>query len=465
MTRRVDAAQLERFLAIIERHLGLQLHEAGHRALEDALVRRMAARGFRRPDAYLDTVDAEEVRRIAEAVTITETYFLRDRSQLQALAEVVIPSLAHARRIRILSAGCASGEEPYSIALVLRETLPDIDQWQITLRGVEVNPAMLRQAARGRYTSWALRETPPEIVQRYFRRTDGQFELDPSVRSMVTFQEQNLVQGDPATWAPGSWDVVFCRNVLMYLAPEMVRAMIGRVEQALDRGGFLFVGHAETLRGLSEAFEVCHSGAAFYYRLRGAPQPPPPIPNVEPRPKAAELPQAPPPRAIAVPNGELAHVTELMRQERYHEALQTIRALDASSPGARVLEALLCAHAGDLQRAATLCAAILAADPLDSRAHYVRALALEQSGDRVQAVDLYRTAAFLDPSFAMPRLHLGLLARRAGDDAAARRELGRALVLLEQEDPARIALFGGGFGRGALMALCRAALAEVGGDR
>jgi chemotaxis protein methyltransferase CheR len=455
---------------VIHRHLGLQLNEVPSQVLEDALLRRTSSRGYRRADLYLDDVDAEEVRWIAEAVTVTETYFLRERAQLQALADMVIPSLAHRRKIRILSAGCASGEEPYSIALVLREILPDIDRWEITLRAFDVNRAMLRQAARGRYGAWALRETPPAIVERYFRRTDGHFELAQSVRSMVAFEEQNLVHDNPGLWAPGSWDAVFCRNVLMYLAPEVASAAIDRMAMALDRKGFLFIGHAETLRGVSEAFEVCHSAGAFYYRLRGgearlaADRAAPPA-AVSPPPPAAALPPPLPPRPISVPRPELSHVTELMRQERYREALETVRAVDASSPGARVLEALLCAHAGDVQRAAALCGAILDADPLHAGAHYVRALTAEQSGDRAQAADLHRTAAFLDPSFAMPRLQLGLLARRSGDEASARRELGRALVLLEQEDPSRLALFGGGFGRTALMALCRAALSELGGDR
>ena len=473
MRRQLDAADLERFRAVIHRHLGLQLHHAASQLLEDALFRCMASRGYRHPRAYLESVDAEEVRRIAEAVTVTETYFLRDRAQFQALAEVVIPTFARARRIRILSAGCASGEEPYSIALVLRETIPDIERWSITVQAVDVNPAMLRHAARGRYTSWALRETPPAIAERYFRRTDGHFEVAESVRAMVTFDEQNLVHGDPRTWAPGSWDVVFCRNLLMYMAPEVARAVIARAATALERGGFMFVGHAESLRGLSDAFDVCHSVGAFYYRLREEAEPstgaagPPAVSSAEvtSRPTRAELRSPPEPKPIVVPSRELSHVTELMRQERYREALEAVRALPAPSADARLLEALLCAHAGDLEGAASLCAQIIEAHPLDSAAHYVRALTLEQSGDRAQAADRHRTAAFLDPAFAMPRLQLGLLARRSGDEASARRELGRALVLLEREDPARIALFGGGFGRAALMALCRAALADIGGER
>lgn len=470
MRRRTTAAHVEQFRQLIRRRLGLEMDLAHAPALDEVLYRRMGSTGHREADGYLRSVNAHELRRIAEEVTVNETYFLRDRGHFQVLAEEIVPSRAHARTLRILSAGCASGEEPYSIAIVLREILPDIASWDISIRGIDVNPAKLEHAARGRYGPWALRDTPPEIVERHFRRAGSDFEVHEAVRGMVTFDEQNLVDDDGRSWWPRTWDVVFCRNVLMYLSPEVARGVVARAALALDRGGVLFTGHAETLRGLSEKFDLRERGGTFYYRLRedgacarnerrredsasSAARPPHPL--------------SPPPVRIDARVGEgprpgngsrLELVVELMRYERYQEALQAVRGIapadgDACEP--RVLEALLSAHAGNLQHAASVCAEVLGRDPLNAQAHHVLALSLEQSGDRDQAAQRHRTAAFLDPSFAMPRLRLGLLARRAGDEAGARRELARALILLEQEDPARIALFGGGFGRAALMALCR----------
>jgi chemotaxis protein methyltransferase CheR len=128
-----------------------------------------------------------------------------------------------------------------------------------------------------------------------------------------------------------------------------------------------------------------------------------------------------------------------------------------------LLRAVLLTHGGDLVAAETLCREVLALDELSSGAHYLTALCREDAGDRPGALEHDRIAAYLDPTFAMPRLHLGLLARRAGDHAAARGELGEALSLLEREDPLRLLLYGGGFGRPGLLALCRAELRAEGG--
>ena len=135
----------------------------------------------------------------------------------------------------------------------------------------------------------------------------------------------------------------------------------------------------------------------------------------------------------------------------------------ARDPDALLLRAVLLSHSGQLDAAEKVCAELLAQDDLDAGAHYLLALCREGAGDRQGARDHDQAATYLDPGFAMPRLHLGLLARRAGDREGARRDLASALALLEQEDAARLLLFGGGFRREALIALCRAELVSAGG--
>jgi chemotaxis protein methyltransferase CheR len=126
---------------------------------------------------------------------------------------------------------------------------------------------------------------------------------------------------------------------------------------------------------------------------------------------------------------------------------------------------VLLTHGGDLSAAQTVCREVLAIDEMNAGAHYSLALCREGVGDRAGAIDHDQTAAYLDPAFALPRLHLGLLARKSGDRAAARRDLSEALMLLEREDASRLLLFGGGFSRDALIALCRAELMECGESR
>jgi chemotaxis protein methyltransferase CheR len=491
--------EIERFRAIVERRLGLAFEDGKLGFLGDVLARRLDATGLDR-DRYLNELEharvGDELGAIAQELTVGETYFFRNAEQFRALVEVALPDRIRAqrsaRRLRILSAGCASGEEAYSIAIAARELLPD-PAWDIAIRAVDVNPAALERARRAVYTAWALRETPTEPQRRYFRTTGRETRLDDAVRGSVVFEHRNLAAGDAELWVPASYDVIFCRNVIMYFALDQQRALVERIADALAPGGYLFLGHAETLRGLSQRFHLCHSHNTFYYQRRDHDEPeleaahPGPVrmmPLAVPLAEvvdhsgswvdvireAAERVEALTARSPAHPAAparwDLAGVFELMQRERFGEALELVRGLppeSARDPDVLLIQAVLLVHAVRLDAAEEVCRRLLAIDELAAGAHYVLALCREGVGDRNGAEHHDQTAAYLDPTFAMPRLHLGLLARRAHDRSTARRELGQALVLLQREEPSRLLLFGGGFHRDALIALCRAELAACGG--
>jgi chemotaxis protein methyltransferase CheR len=164
--------------------------------------------------------------------------------------------------------------------------------------------------------------------------------------------------------------------------------------------------------------------------------------------------------------GDLGSAVELLKRERYEDALAVIHGLpaeDARDPDVLLLRATLLTHGGRLGEAERVCAQLLSLDEMNAGAHYLLALCREGRGEPAGARSHDQVAAYLDPGFAMPRLHLGLLARRAGDRETARRELAQALELLRREESARLLLFGGGFSRDALIALCRAELVVCGG--
>jgi chemotaxis protein methyltransferase CheR len=493
----VARPDLERFRAAIVRRIGLQFDDAKLGFLGEVLQRRLGKPG-RSIDAYLRGLEGQsasgEIAALARELTVGETYFFRNNEQFRALADVVLPERMRARRahgiLRLLSAGCASGEEAYSMAIVVRESMAD-PSWKVVIRAVDLNPAMLEKAARARYSSWSLRDTPPDIQRKWFQADGRELILESSVRAAVGFGNGNLASDDPGLWQPATYDVIFCRNVLMYFAPEQMRAVIARIAHSLAPGGFLFLGHAETLRGVSDAFHLRHSHETFYYERKESSElarPPSfwPAPAAVPGsapvvpldgawvdtireatarvaalvPATANAPVAPP-----VLPWDLAPALDLLRKERFAEALDHVRtgppALE-KDPDVLLLEATLLAHSGQLVAAEDACLRLLLIDELNAGAHYLLALCREHSGHRERAGEHNRVAAYLDPSFAMPRLHLGLLARRAGDRNAARRELAQALVLLRREDASRLLLFGGGFSREALMALCESSLKECG---
>lgn len=500
-----DANEVERFREAIARSLGLHFEDAKLGFLADVLRRRLEATR-QRPEAYLARLEGgssgDDVRALAEELTVGETYFFRHFEQYQAFAEIALPDRLQAARaagvpLQILSAGCASGEEPYSLAIAVQNAIDRPAGVAIT--GVDVKASAIERATRGRFSAWVLRETPPDVQRRWFREEGRDFVLDEAVRSAVRFDVCNLADERADLWQPESRDIVFCRNVLMYFTPAGAEALVNRLACSLRPGGYLFLGHAETLRGLSNDFHLRHTHGTFYYQRRdelsfGAGQvsaqaregsirpgmlaPVADATWVETIRRASERIEAlvsapdherwpserPAPRST--PAWEIGLVLELLREERFAEALGL---MDAFPPEAGqdleilLLRAVLLTHSGQLAEAEDACARLLTLDELNAGAHYLRALCREGVGDRRGALHHDQVAIYLDPTFAMPHVHLGVLGRRADDRATARREFGQAIVLLQKEDASRLLLFGGGFSREALVAMCRAELNGSGG--
>ncbi len=506
MTAPFDSSDLARFRAAVASHLGLQFEDARSNELA-AVFERLCVASDGGAAAYLARLERARLRRrdlhaLARQLTVGETYFFRNPDQLRAFAEAVLPERRAARAsqahhasqmsgpcVRILSAGCASGEEAYSLAIIAREC--GAPRGEVTITGVDVNAAALERAAEGRYSAWSLRETPADVRRRWFREVGRDYAVAPSIRAEVRFEERNLAAPEPDLWLSESYDVIFCRNVLMYLTPETVRAVVARMKQALAPGGYLFLGHADSLRELSQEFSLRNTHGTFYYQRTTAEACGPAGSIAPPRPSSRppggewaetvrrsterirELSEQPAVRP-SCPGPEpgsgspLAESMALLARERFAGALECLDRLpehEASAPDVLLVRAILLTHQGQLEAAERACSKLRAGGADSAGAHYLLALCREGVGDRTGALENDRVAAALDPGFAMPRLHLGLLARRSGDLRAAQRELGQALDLLAGEDAERIRLFGGGFTREALTRLCRAELRAAGGAR
>lgn len=493
----LEPGDLERFRMIVLERLGLKFEDREMERLEDVLVKRSTETGHRSAGAYLqawETADGnrEEQRWLAHALTVPETYFFRHPDQFAAFAEVALPGVASrhtdGRPVRILSAGCAGGEEAYTLAILVRERLGDPTWREVEILGIDINAQLLGKAREGRYSEWSLRATPEHRRRQSFWREGRVYVLNDAIRSMVRFEERNLVEEDVAFWSPGRFDIAFCRNVMIYFPAQTVRAVIERISRALAPGGYLFLGPSETLRGVSHDFHLCHTHDAFYYRKR---QPGEQEAEAGARPAASETAAEQPwmdvigraaqrvatltedrqgdaeeKSVVAKGEWDLGRAKELLAQERFHDAAAALGALPAEAqrdPDAMLLRAAVLAHAGKMEEAERVCEQVLREDELNAGAHYVTALCREHSGDREAAARHDQTAVYLDPTFAMPRLHLGLLEKRAGNRDAAMRELSGALELLGREDAARILLFGGGFSRETLVQLCQAELERLRG--
>lgn len=509
---------LERLRALITERLGLVIADADVEQLSTALQQRLRASECPDAEEYLHRLadlpgTEKELYTLGAHLTVGETFFFRHQEHMQAFIELAVPESLQRRgdgALRILSAGCASGEEPYTLAMLLRQYAPTV---HATIHAFDLNKSALTKAAGGRYSPWSLRAVSDEVRERWFRTDGRDFVLDASIRRMVHFEQQNL-SGD--AWAQGEaagYDIIFCRNVLMYLHPAAVRAVVARCAALLPREGFFFLGHAETLRGVSHAFHLREYSGSFVYQrraedqldreadavatltrsisnhgakhLQAASMPDADsswieaiqqssrritaLQTAEKSPRAVHAGSAvspPTPLSAMTRNNCLTSVFELFCAERYTEALEYLQresACAVSDPDVLLLHAVMLINGGKSEAAEQLCETLLAHDEFHPGAHYLLALCREQAGDIAGAMHLDRTAIYLDPNFAMARLHLGLLYRHAGERATARLELRGALERLEQEDAARLLIFGGGFSREALMQLCCAELRACGG--
>ncbi len=215
-------------------------------------------------------------REVVELMVTNETYFFRDVVPFEALHQVVIPSLAEARRkarsLNFWSAACSTGQEPYSIAMLLCEEFQRLSAWDIRIIASDISRQVLKRAHEARYTAYEVgRGLQPHLLAKYFQAKEGEpgdWTLRDKVRGMVAFHELNLLGDWPAL---PTMDVVFLRNVLIYLDASEKRRLLGRVRQLLAPDGFLFLGGAETTLNLDDHFERVLIERAGCYRLRRQP--------------------------------------------------------------------------------------------------------------------------------------------------------------------------------------------------
>lgn len=199
-----------------------------------------------------DFLSEAEFDVLSKHLTVGETYFFREKSALRLFREKIIPQLIRERagkhqHIRIWSAGCSSGEEPYTLAMILNEEMQDLNRWKIDILATDINADALRRAKTGIYTPWSFRETSDEMKKKYFSPVGSCFEINSQIKNMVSFEKLNLAKDDfpSANNHTHNFDIVFCRNVLMYFMPETAKEIARRFYLALNENGWLITSQVE----------------------------------------------------------------------------------------------------------------------------------------------------------------------------------------------------------------------------
>ena len=277
---RVDLKDEEfRLLAsFIHEHAGLHFDDSNRFLLESRLQNRLREHHF---DSFLkyyhymlfhkDRVD--EINAMLDVITTNETYFFREKNQLDALKEDILPDLARekasARRLRIWSAGCSTGEEPYTLAIILSESGLFDDSWKVDIIGTDISQRVLRTARKAVYAPSSFRTTDDGFVKRYFTKTqDGKYSLDESIRSMVHFGHVNLMD-EKMMGLVGECDIIMCRNVIIYFDGDAKARVVNSFFRKLVPEGYLLLGHSESLMNITTVFKLKHLTRIMVYQKPG----------------------------------------------------------------------------------------------------------------------------------------------------------------------------------------------------
>jgi chemotaxis protein methyltransferase WspC len=371
---------------------GLDLSQ---RTVDRALGERMARCAIADPEQYLEQISAAELAALIELVVVPESWMFRDADAFAAATAHVQRCLAERpdRVVRLLSIPCAGGEEPYSMAMALSDA--GVAPSAFRIEGVDLSAAAIERALAGRYTRNAFRGADLGFRHRHFSRHGDDYQISDALRAQVSFSQGNLLAFDSAAGA-GRYDVVFCRNLLIYFDEATTAAAIAVLHALLADDGMLFAGYAEVPAFCRHGFAPLRVPGAFALHKAQA--------NVIPAaPVERRLRHRRPAPQPATPAPE----------KRLPKAVPAAGAVDLLAQAHRQ------ADQGDYQAAAAACHALLAADPNCSDAYFLLGMVSECQHKPGAADDYWRRCVYLQPDHYEALCHLALLAEQTGDAAQA----------------------------------------------
>lgn len=456
----------EQFVSFLYQKLGLVIQDHQLRSMRDTIEQGCHLFGYREAEAYLETLEfsstsSPEMEQLIAGVTIGESYFFRDHKQISFLRDHWLPELIKGRRIegnrslRIWSAGCSNGQELYTVAMLLAELIPDLDEWNIHLLGTDINADVLSNAVHGHFTEWSFRAMTDAMRERYFSSQNRGYVIHSALRRMAHFTYLNLADDDyPSILTQtNALDLILCRNVFIYFDHPVIERVMQKFTRSLTPGGMVMLGASDLMVSSSSELVLKQKGEIFYYHKRREQEPV--FTHVTPeRPvQAATIPAVTRTRvgksAKRAPAGHkptrlsaAAQVDQqlqtMLHESRWDEALLEIRKL-VEQQGATALllqhEAKVMANLGALEDASRLCNQSLELDSLDKHAHFLKGMILSEMGQEDAAEQSFRKTIYLDSQFAEAHFQLGTLLFRQEKGGVGLKFLKNALQLSRQADP------------------------------
>ena len=444
----VTTTEFEALQQVLMKRSGLNIPLRRKAELGRAVWSRVRALLKPNLDSYRRLIDSDagdpELKKLVLLLTVGETYFFRNRSHFNALEKYVLPKLKEQlmnegrRTVRVLSAGGSTGEEAYSLAIVLREFFPVVTGWDVQVLAIDINNRSLCLARKGYYKGASFRSLDSEVKSQHFTEQDNYFRVRSYLRDMVDFRYYNL--RDLANEKIPAWlrnvDLVFCRNVLIYFDRDTIEGVVHRFAEMIPQGGFLFLGHSESGLQTSLEFDIVYKENVFFYarnaktrQVEG--QEPPICPQAILRDiqKCQDEQSSTPDFDFLFQRG-----LSLFDKEDFFEAgkvFDRILKLDADNSKALVGRGFILANQGQEETAMELAEKALHLDVGLAEAYFLRAMLLERNAKIEQAFDDYQRAVLWSPNFVMARVNLGFAAERLGKQDFAKRVFSEAYDLLK----------------------------------
>ena len=431
--------------ARVQQQYGLVLNQMQLRDLQRITSDRLRVTGLSGFEEYVDFLHRpgrgeEELLALVTELTIGETSFLRHPAQFEVLTAVLPSLLRIGGPVRIWSAGCATGEEAYSLALTVAQSLPASQWTQVTILATDINERYLQKAEEGRYRPRAVRRLPPATLQRFFHRSSDQtWEVGPELRSLVTFRQLNLAQRIYPSRETGTdgVHVIFCRNVLIYLDAARMEEVVARLAMALEPGGYLFLAPTESIRGFAVPLTIEETNGVFFLR------------KSEPATKKA--------------NAVTRASRPSPRRAKDEMSFLVTATSSAELPDRLVARARAAMENGATEAALDLCQRAIQANPLDPEAYYLLGLLLVGTGAGGAAIEPLKKVLYLTPDHVAARFHLARAWGQIGEHSAALQEYQILLRQLSRQSAHLPVMEGEGFSVGSLKMVCERALARAEG--
>lgn len=512
LSKDLTLADFKRFRDYIHQHSGIWLEESKLDSLRISLYARATRIERVTWDDYFEVLarDQAEFRELMSLITINETSFFRFPQQFEALRSQVLPEImgnqiGENRIVRVWSAGCSTGEEPYTIGMALFDSGIETLDWRYEVMGTDVSTRALGVARAGAYPGRAMGNLSRELVGRHFVQVgDDEYRVAPHVRKHVDFGYHNLIKEPYPLSLMGNWDIIFCRNVTIYFRLESTRRVVSNFYNSLNDGGYLFIGHSETLTSITDQFEPVEVGGVFLYRKShrekrwqgfsavgaqlltrpasdpmrsrhagATPDAPSEVERDEQRvarqeriaqrerDRRAQADQA------AAGASSVAEMLDLARRafadgkpDEVERLIGLVLTVDRGNAYAHLLSAYVYADTGDYDAALAACTRALAVNPLLPGARYILGVIYQRQGDLVRAISELKKTIYIDSDFALAHLNLGNIYKQQGRFEAAAREYENALRALYVNPEGEWVHFLGGWKADVLLRTCERSLLE-----